>query len=59
MLTSDVFERSGNIELVKEHGDWFSYDRTPRALIFARDAPFVTDITSMIHLMRYNNYTQV
>ena len=37
----DVFEKSGNPELVKEHGDWFSYDKTPRALIFARDAPQV------------------
>jgi len=53
----DVFEKSGNPELVKEHGDWFSYDKTPRALIFARDAPQVYDIDSMIKLMRYNNYT--
>ena len=33
---SDVFNKSGNSELVKLYGDWFSYDKTPRALIFAR-----------------------
>jgi len=54
---TDVFNKSGNYELMLKLGDWFSYDRTPRALIFARDAPQVTDITSMIKLMRYNNYT--
>jgi len=54
---TDVFNKSGNSELVKEYGDWFSYDKTPRALIFARDAPKVSDMESMIKLMRYNNYT--
>ena len=54
----DVFNKSGNYELVEEHGDWFTYDKTPRALIFARDAPGVTDMDSMIRLMRYNNYTK-
>ena len=54
----DVFNKSGNNELVEEHGDWFTYDKTPRALIFARDAPGVTDMDSMIRLMRYNNYTK-
>ena len=33
---SEVFNKSGNSELVKQYGDWFSYDKTPRALIFAR-----------------------
>ena len=32
----EVFNKSGNLELVKKYGDWFTYDRTPRALIFAR-----------------------
>jgi len=54
----DVFNKSGNSELVKQYGDWFSYDKTPRALIFARDAPEVQDMGSMIKLMRYNNYTE-
>jgi len=41
----------------KKYGDWFTYERTPRALIFARDAPNVSDMNSMIKLMRYNNFT--
>ena len=48
----DVFEKSGNPELVKEHGDWFSYDKTPRALIFARDAPQVLQNHFFYHLLR-------
>ncbi len=37
-------------------GDWFSYERTPRALIFKRDHPSVKDVASMTKLMRYNNF---
>eukprot|EP00092_Neocalanus_flemingeri_P103749 GFUD01132792.1.p1 GENE.GFUD01132792.1~~GFUD01132792.1.p1 ORF type:complete len:465 (+),score=101.42 GFUD01132792.1:343-1737(+) len=54
----DVFNKSGNYDLMLKLGDWFSYDRTPRALIFARDVPQVSDIPSMIKLMRYNDYTK-
>lgn len=54
----DVFNKSGNYDLMLKLGDWFSYDRTPRALIFARDAPQVSDVASMIKLMRYNDYTK-
>ena len=55
---SDVFNKSGNYDLMLKLGDWFSYERTPRALIFARDAPKVSDVKSMIKLMRYNDYTR-
>jgi len=55
---TDVFNMSGNFKLMKQYGDWFSYDRTPRANIFRRDAPKVTDIESMIKLMRYNDFTK-
>lgn len=54
----EVFNKSGNYDLMLKLGDWFSYDRTPRAKIFARDAPNVTDMESMIKLMRYNNYRE-
>eukprot|EP00050_Salpingoeca_kvevrii_P007624 m.297426 g.297426 ORF g.297426 m.297426 type:complete len:604 (+) comp13608_c0_seq1:73-1884(+) len=40
----------------KQYGDWFSYERTPRARIFARNHTSVTDLESMKRLMRYNNY---
>ena len=53
-----MFNKSGNYDLMLKLGDWFSYDRTPRAMIFARDAPQVSDVASMIKLMRYNDYTK-
>ena len=33
----DIFNMSGSPANVKKFGDWFSYDKTPRALIFKRD----------------------
>ena len=51
-----VFNLSGQPALVDKYGDWFTYDRTPRALIFARDESKVKDLDSMIGLMRYNHY---
>jgi len=54
----DVFNMSGDFNLMKQYGDWFSYENTPRAKIFKRDAPKVNDIASMIKLMRYNDYTK-
>ncbi|WKY00452.1 hypothetical protein Q1695_014920 [Nippostrongylus brasiliensis] len=44
--------------MVKKFGDWYSYDRTPRARIFRRDHGSVVDMDSMIKLMRSNNYTK-
>ncbi|KAF1762618.1 hypothetical protein GCK72_010880 [Caenorhabditis remanei] len=45
-------------KMVEKYGDWYSYDKTPRALIFARDHVNVKDMDSMISLMRSNNYTK-
>ena len=44
---------SGNIPLVKKYGDWFTYDKNPRALIFKRDHSSVKDTDTMTKLMRY------
>jgi len=33
-----------------------TYDRNPRALIFARDAPAVNNLTAMQKIMRYNQF---
>ena len=33
----DIFNMSGGPENVAKYGDWFTYDKTPRALIFDRD----------------------
>lgn len=52
----DIFNASGCVELVDKFGPWFSLDKNPRAQIFRRNQTLVTDIESMIRLMRYNNF---
>ncbi|KAH8036913.1 hypothetical protein HPB51_006974 [Rhipicephalus microplus] len=51
-----IFNVSGWWRLVEKYGDWFTYDRTPRALMFMRDHHKVVDMDSMMNLMRYNDY---
>ena len=51
-----IFNMSGSNEMVSKYGDWFTYDKTPRAMIFKRDHSTVKDLTSMLQLMRYNNF---
>ena len=46
-----IFNLSGAPAMVEKYGDWFSYDNTPRALIFKRDQSTVTDMDSMIRLV--------
>lgn len=53
----DIFNLSGGEEKAEKYGDWFTYEKTPRAQIFARDQDKVQDVSSMIKLMRYNDYT--
>ncbi|XP_067135392.1 putative phospholipase B-like 2 [Centruroides vittatus] len=53
---SNIFNMSGFPELAKKYGDYFTYDRAPRALIFKRDQEKVTDLKTMINLMRYNDF---
>ncbi|KAK5986744.1 Phospholipase B, partial [Trichostrongylus colubriformis] len=52
-----IFLWSESDRMVKKFGDWYTYDKTPRALIFARDQGSVVDMHTMIKLMRSNNYT--
>ncbi|XP_049661502.1 putative phospholipase B-like 2 [Accipiter gentilis] len=52
----EIFNASGNPELVKKYGDWFTYDKNPRAQIFRRNQTLVRDLDSMVRLMRSNNY---
>ncbi|NXW46451.1 PLBLB protein, partial [Nyctiprogne leucopyga] len=54
----EIFNASGTPELVKKYGDWFTYDKNPRAQIFRRNQTLVHDLDSMIRLMRSNNYLQ-
>ncbi|XP_075424934.1 putative phospholipase B-like 2 [Ascaphus truei] len=52
----EVFNTSGMPALVAQYGDWFSYDKNPRAQIFRRNHTQVQDMKSMVRLMRYNNF---
>ena len=38
---------SGVDTMVGQYGDWFSYERTPRAQIFRRDQGNIKDINTM------------
>lgn len=51
-----VYNWSGYPLLVHKLGLDYSYDLAPRAKIFRRDQGTVTDMASMKHIMRYNNY---
>ncbi|KAJ8387576.1 hypothetical protein AAFF_G00152720 [Aldrovandia affinis] len=51
-----IYNLSGYAEMWKEYGEDFSYDLCPRAKIFRRDQAGVTDLASLKHIMRYNNY---
>lgn len=48
----EIFNASGCNELVEKYGPWFSQDQNPRAQIFRRDQSAVTDVASMVRLMR-------
>ncbi|KAK7087515.1 putative phospholipase B-like 2 [Littorina saxatilis] len=52
-----IFNESGSQAMVDKYGDWFTHDKTPRALIFRRDHVKVKDLDSMTKLMRYNDFT--
>uniref|UniRef100_A0AAQ5ZQC6 Phospholipase B-like n=1 Tax=Amphiprion ocellaris TaxID=80972 RepID=A0AAQ5ZQC6_AMPOC len=54
----EIFNASGCNELVEKFGPWFSLDQNPRAQIFRRNQTAVTDVDSMICLMRYNNFKE-
>ncbi|CAN7988693.1 unnamed protein product, partial [Ixodes pacificus] len=52
-----IFNISGQPDMVKKYGNYYSYDMSPRAQIFRREHSKVEDVDTMSGLMRYNNYT--
>lgn len=52
----NIYKASATQSLIDKNGDYYSYDHTPRALIFARDHSLVTDLSTMYLLMRYNDF---
>ncbi|XP_003386071.2 PREDICTED: putative phospholipase B-like 2 [Amphimedon queenslandica] len=53
---TEIFNLSGYPGALKQYGNFFSHDKTARALIFARNHSQVTDMDSLHALMRYNNF---
>lgn len=53
----EIYDLSGFNTQV-DIGDFYNYELCPRAKIFRRDQSTVSDITSMQHIMRYNNWRQ-
>lgn len=47
---------SGAQNYVNKYGSYYTYDETPRALIFARDHIKVTSLETMYQVMRYNDF---
>lgn len=53
----EVIKRSKQQDMINQYGDLFTYKNAPRAKIMRRDQGNVTDMKSMIKLMRYNDFT--
>ncbi|XP_029839868.2 putative phospholipase B-like 2 [Ixodes scapularis] len=52
-----IFNISGQPDMVKKYGNYYSHDMSARAQIFRREQSKVKDLVTMTSLMRYNNYT--
>lgn len=48
----DIFNISGQWDLVKKYGDWYTYDKTARALIFQRDHGKAVSVEGLRRLLR-------
>ncbi|KAK2864932.1 hypothetical protein Q7C36_004086 [Tachysurus vachellii] len=51
-----IYALSGYEEMWMDYGEDFSYELCPRAKIFRRDQASVIDLSSLKHIMRYNDY---
>ena len=52
----EIFRLSGGEKMRAEHGAWFSYDQTPRAVLLSRGQEKVRDEQSLLGLLRSNNF---
>ncbi|KAL1417820.1 hypothetical protein MTO96_006077 [Rhipicephalus appendiculatus] len=53
---SDIFNMSEQLPKVQTYGNYYTFENAPRAKIFRRDHVKVKDMSSMIKLMRYNDF---
>jgi len=52
----EIFDASGFNDAIKTYGDWLTYDLSPRAQIFRRDANNVKNMDDYLAVLRYNNW---
>jgi hypothetical protein len=52
----NIYNNSGWPDDVSKYGDWFTYEKSPRALIFKRDQGNIKNMDDMLALMRYNDF---
>ena len=52
----DIFDISGYKKMEEQQGTFWSYTKYARPEIFHRNETMVTDLASMMRMMRYNNY---
>ena len=53
----EIYKYSGFLEQFQEDGDYRSHRDTACAKIFAREESSIVNVTSLYHLMRYNDFT--
>ncbi len=54
----EIYEYSGFLKQFQKVGDYRSHRETARAKIFAREEASIVNVTSLYHLMRYNDFTK-
>eukprot|EP00446_Apocalathium_sp_SHHI-4_P003988 CAMPEP_0177192156 /NCGR_PEP_ID=MMETSP0367-20130122/21744_1 /TAXON_ID=447022 ORGANISM="Scrippsiella hangoei-like, Strain SHHI-4" /NCGR_SAMPLE_ID=MMETSP0367 /ASSEMBLY_ACC=CAM_ASM_000362 /LENGTH=581 /DNA_ID=CAMNT_0018639927 /DNA_START=70 /DNA_END=1815 /DNA_ORIENTATION=- len=52
----EVYKKSGYPPMAGKHGNYFTYELCPRAMLFRRDHGSVADLESLKTMMRSNNY---
>lgn len=55
---TEIYHEAGYDRMYKQYGDHFSHSKNVRAQIFARDHAKVSNMSTMFHLMRYNNFQE-
>lgn len=53
---NDIYERAAFGEMLEKRGNHYSNDLAPRAQMFAREQVKVVNVSTLFHLMRYNDF---
>ena len=52
----EIVQLSGAGRMRRQHGDWFSYERTPRAVLFSQAQQSVEDERGLMSVLRSNTF---